>query len=891
MHLRMISWNVRGLNSKEKRSQIRNALKMWNGEIICLQETKMSNIGRAEIGSLWGNRFAGWVFLESEGASGGVLIMWDKRVTEVQDWVKGQYSISCRFRNVQDQFEWAFSGVYGPNADAERFTLWEELAGVRSWWDVPWCIGGDFNVMRFPSEKLGGGRVTSAMRNFSDFISEMELIDLPLMEGPFTWSNNQDPPSKSRIDRFLLSSDWEDHFGQLAQKAIPRLLSDHCPIILDSGGFIRGKSYFKFENMWLRHEDFAEKVKSWWGSYEFQGSPSFVLANKLKALKEDIKFWNKNTFEDLGVKKLELMQELQGLENSENQGGLTAAERLHRSDLQKELEKTLNLDEISWRQKSRIKWLKEGDKNTKFFHRIANSNRRKNFIEHMKQGDEVWETQGEIRKGIVKFYKGLYSESVNWRPVLGGVEFKSLEAADSQHLERQFSEEEVVTALHQISGEKAPGPDGFTLAFFQQCWEVVKVEVLNTMQEFYEHEEFERSLNSTFMVLIPKKVGASDVRDFRPICLTGSIYKIISKVLANRLKEVLHQILSPSQNAFIQGRQITDSVLIANECLDSRLRDGKPGLICKLDVEKAYDHVSWNFLLYMMERLGFGNKWRKWIYYCISTVRFSVLINGNPCGFFTSSRGLRQGDSLSPLLFVLVMEAFSRLMDRAVVRRYLEGFSVAHNNGSELKVSHLLFADDTLIFCGAERDQLVHLKGVLMCFEAVSGLRINLGKSELAPIGQVSDMQGLASVLGGRIISLPMKYLGLPLGARYKSKDIWNPILEKMEKCLAGWKRGYLSKGGRLTLIKSTLSSLPTYFLSLFPIPSSVAKRMEKIQRNFLWGGLGMNLNTIWSIGRVFVFPFRKEGWVFVIWSLLIKLYWVSGIGGLLKRRMRFGGR
>jgi hypothetical protein len=286
-------------------------------------------------------------------------------------------------------------------------------------------------------------------------------------------------------------------------------------------------------------------------------------------------------------------------------------------------------------------------------------------------------------------------------------------------------------------------------------------------------------------------------------------------------------------------RQITDSVLIANECLDSRLRDGMPGLICKLDVEKAYDHVSWNFLLYMMERLGFGNKWRKWIYYCISTVRLSVLINGNPCGFFTSSRGLRQGDSLSPLLFVLVMEAFSRLMDRAVVRRYLEGFSVAHNNGSELKVSHLLFADDTLIFCGAERDQLVHLKGVLMCFEAVSGLRINLGKSELAPIGQVSDMQGLAGVLGGRIISLPMKYLGLPLGARYKSKDIWNPILEKMEKCLAWWKRGYLSKGGRLTLIKSTLSSLPTYFLSLFPIPSSVAKRMEKIQRNFLWGGMG----------------------------------------------------
>jgi hypothetical protein len=478
----------------------------------------------------------------------------------------------------------------------------------------------------------------------------------------------------------------------------------------------------------------------------------------------------------------------------------------------------------------------------------------------MKHGGESWDTQEEVRKGIVQFYKGLYSESVHWRPILGGVEFKSLEEADSRHLERQFSDEEVVTALQQISGEKAPGPDGFTLAFFQHCWDVVKVEVLNTIQEFYEHEEFERSLNSTFMVLIPKKVGASDVRDFRPICLLGSIYKIISKLLANILKEVLHQLLSPSQNAFIQGRQITDSVLIANECLDSRMRAGIPGLICKLDVEKAYDHVNWNFLLYMMERFGFGDKWRKWIYFCISTVRFSVLINGTPCGFFTSSRGLRQGDSLSPLLFVLVMEAFSRLMDRAVVRGYLEGFSVAHNNGSALKVSHLLFADDTLIFCGAERDHLVHLKGVLMCFEEVSGLRINLGKSELAPIGQVANMQDLANVLGGRIISLPMKYLGLPLGARYKSKDIWNPILEKMEKCLAGWKRLYLSKGGRLTLIKSTLSSLPTYLLSLFPIPSSVAKRIEKIQRNFLWGGLGDEFKYHLVKWRSICLPIKEGG-------------------------------
>jgi hypothetical protein len=226
-------------------------------------------------------------------------------------------------------------------------------------------------------------------------------------------------------------------------------------------------------------------------------------------------------------------------------------------------------------------------------------------------------------------------------------------------------------------------------------------------------------------------------------------------------------------------------VLIANESLDSRLKSGVLGLICKLDLEKAYNHVNWNFLMYLMERCGFGVKWRNWVYFYISSVRFSVLINGTPFGFFPSSRGLRQGDSLSPLLFVLVMEALSRLMDRTVARGYLEGFSVANSNVSDLKVSHMLFTDDTLVFCGAIQDQLYHLKGVLLCFEAVSGLRINLEKSEIAPVGPIPNVDVLAQVLGGLIASLPMKYLGLPLGARYKSKEIWNPILEKMGKKLA----------------------------------------------------------------------------------------------------------
>jgi hypothetical protein len=339
-------------------------------------------------------------------------------------------------------------------------------------------------------------------------------------------------------------------------------------------------------------------------------------------------------------------------------------------------------------------------------------------------------------------------------------------------------------------------------------------------------------LNATFVFLIPKKADALEVKDFRPISLVGGVYKIISKVLANRLKSVLGKIISNSQNAFVGGRQILDSVLIANEYLNSQRRSGEARLLCKLDLEKAYDHVNWDFLLYMLQRCGFGERWREWIKFCI-------LVNGVPSDFFQSSRGIRQGDPLSPLLFVVVMEALSRMLNAAMLQGLLPGFSVSFRGNEALVVNHLLFADDTLIFCGAQVKHVRNLRCTFLCFEAVSGLRINLGKSELVPIGKVEDVESLAHILGCRIGSLPMTYLGMPLGASFKSISIWNGVIEKVERRLASWKKLYLSKGGRVTLIHSTLSSIPSYYLSMFPIPVSVAKKLERLQREFLWSGLG----------------------------------------------------
>ena len=301
--------------------------------------------------------------------------------------------------------------------------------------------------------------------------------------------------------------------------------------------------------------------------------------------------------------------------------------------------------------------------------------------------------------------------------------------------------------------------------------------------------------------------------------------------------ETWSKVVSSSQNAFVEGRQILDTTLIANEAIDSLLKGDEAGVLCKLDLEKAYDHINWDFLMSVMQKMGFGEKWAGWIRWCISTASFSVLINGSPAGFFQGTRGLRQGDPISPYLFVLGMEALSCLINKAVRGGFLSGCKLRGRGGNGIQVSHLLFADDTLVFCKDSQDQMAVLSWLLMWFEAISGLNINLEKSEILPVGSVENAEVLASELGCKVGSLPSTYLGLPLGAPHKSVVVWDGVEERMRKRLALWKRQFISKGGRLTLIRSTLASMPIYLMSLMRIPRVVRLRLEKIQRDFLWGG------------------------------------------------------
>ena len=405
----------------------------------------------------------------------------------------------------------------------------------------------------YPTERLGTDWISSNMRDFSDFIFSMGLLDLPLEGGNITWLNSR---SKFKIDRFVVSTSLEDHFSKISQQRLPRILSDHFPIKLTCGFMQKRRCPFQFKNMWLKEEGFLDKVNQWWVSYSFHGSPSHILVQKLKALKLDLRRWNAETFDDVNLPKNHLLVSIQNLDEMEEVRHLLSGEKLTKDQLTNELEKVLLMDEISWRQKSRATWLWEGDKNTRFFHRVANSNCRFNTIGHLSVNGAVTTDQEEIGEGLVNFYSHLFSNDEVKRPLPDGLAFSSIDDADRAVLDRPFTEEEVMGVVKGMAGDKAPGPDGFSMVFFQSCWDIIKNDVMTVIHEFHAFGNFEKNINATFIALIPKKSGAMECKDFRPICLVMGVSKIFAKLLAIRLKMVLEKVVSTSQNAFIGGDKL-----------------------------------------------------------------------------------------------------------------------------------------------------------------------------------------------------------------------------------------------------------------------------------------------------------------------------------------------
>jgi len=507
---------------------------------------------------------------------------------------------------------------------------------------------------------------------------------------------------------------------------------------------------------------------------------------KLKHLKGAIKKWNHNTFGNIFKAQAMLSAEMKRIQQTIITARRTEELTKQEQDIESKILERDKQEETLWRQKSRIRWLKNGEKNTNFFHKTTVQRRMIKNITHIKneQGEKI-KTHAGIKGEFINYFKKAHQEpNINRMPAINKLLKNIPRIITEEHnslLIKPISLQEVEEAVNQMKEGKAPGPDGFTLNFFHKFWDLIKNEVWQVVEESRALRWMYPFLNATFIALIPKGEDSNTPDKYRPIALCNIIYKITSKVIATRLKPLLPLIISPEQSGYVEGRQITDGIILTHEIIHSLKRTTKPGMLLKLDLSKAFDSLSWVYIQKILIAFGFAHSWVRWIFNLLSSAFFSVLINGIPSPTYRPTRGIRQGDPLSPFLFVIMAEGLGRTITAARLDRHLRGLSF--NNSPAF--SHQQFVDDNMLFGHPSVQEARLLKSILSTFSDASGALINRIKSKIFFFNTpVPTQRAIRRILGFTCASLPSKYLGAPLMASALKHSSWKQLLEKLESRL-----------------------------------------------------------------------------------------------------------
>ncbi|XP_021803273.1 uncharacterized protein LOC110747395 [Prunus avium] len=627
------------------------------------------------------------------------------------------------------------SWIYGTPCCEDKDICWTWLTTSISSNNLPWLCIGDFNEILWAFEKQDGRAFyPTQRRHLSDFMNTNELLDLGFQGQAYTWCGKRTNGVLIRewLDRELINILWQERWPCTFLTHLPMLGSDQCPLLvaLESAKPATRRP-FKFEAFWAWDPDCKGVVaRSWIGSHILNCNSSSSWGTNLRRCSRDLKAWSRIKFSNSKKQTEVLLTELDMLQCN------WAANCSRINQIGFELSTLWKREALFWKQRSKIKWLKEGDSNTAFFHN----------------------------------YRGM-----TFLPLFSPV----ISAEMNDTLCYPITEEEVKDAAFQMGALRAPGPDGFPVVFYHNFWGII----------------------------------GEDVSQFKPISLCNYSYKIISKILANRLQPLLGNFISPQQCAFIPGRQIQDNIFMAHEAFHSLKIRRKTKIFemgLKLDMNKAFDRIEWDFVAAVLEKLGFAGDWISLVMRCITSVEFAVIVNGSPGISFKPTRGIRQGDP--PLS---ATEHNCRVLDR-----------------------------------------------ILNCYCRASGQLVNFEKSNIFFIPNTpNDLRDqLCGILRMTDTDDPGRYLGLPTMWGRSKKDALSFVKDRLLCKVQGWKQGLLSQAGRETLIKSVALAIPTYPMSIFLFPKGFCSELDGILANFWWGHTGDKNKIHWISWRALGMPKHEGG-------------------------------
>ncbi|XP_062007579.1 uncharacterized protein LOC133724753 [Rosa rugosa] len=599
---------------------------------------------------------------------------------------------------------------------SQTYLLIRDLCDLDS---LPWVIIGDFNEILINGEKLSGPTCPERqMKGFREALGYAELIDLGFQGSKMTWWNYE---TQLRLDRAVATNSWSDIFG------------------------------------------FART--------EFEGVPMYTLTRKIVCTRQALESWQQNTFRMRQQQMFEVRSRLEFLMGEPVTESFTTEKKV----LMTSLQSLLAQEEAFWKQRAKITWLQEGDRNSGFSHRKAANRKRKNSL------------------------LGLFNANGVWQEDDDGLERPSVTSEMNQKLCAPYSEEEVKIALFQMYPTKSPGPDGMPPLFFQHYWDSIGRDVIVAVQSFLHTGSLLKQINFTHICLIPKVKQPETMSDLRPIALC---------------------------------RLITDNTLVANEVAHyvHNKRERQDGYMAlKLDLSKAYDRMEWAFLRKVL---------------CVCSVRYSFLVRGKPRGYVIPSRGLRQGDPLSPYLFLLGAKGFSALLQQKQRLGLLPGIAICQ--GAPY-VNHLLFANDSMLYAQASPAACFQIQNVIEVYGRASGQVVNFHKSSVVFSKNVggSVQDSVANLLGVEIVESHERYLGLPTYVGRKKTATFEYIKERLAEKMKHWQGKLLSGAGKDILIRV----VPTYAMSVFQLTKNFCKDLEQMcARSLSEFNLSMLAKQAWRV-------------------------------------------